>query len=162
MKVYHLTQNLTHRGIFIPAVPSIRLAHENDTIKRISTSLSLEGCLTAMPKGGDALKETIRETGGRFRLFAFNLDDMAMAPEAVIMPYMLVEKGLVPDALQTEEVWLTEPCMATEVTDIQIIDWSTYDDDLVPEWFSNGTDQPAVLTIIDHVTYKKIKETARL
>ena len=116
MKLYHVSFHLMHDGNFIPRVPEQRLLDENDTIPRICACSSIEGCLTAMPGGGDYLPESLEYTAGIIKVFEFESEDF-------LTPDYLHQNRLVADADITQEYWLLKPVSPKKSYFLMIQDW---------------------------------------
>lgn len=108
---------------FVPRIPRNRMEGENDSIPRICVSDNLNGCFTATSNPSyemysyqrenshcpyqqmshlDILMET-NQAGQMYRVYHFDMDE-----SEVVSPGDLHEKGWVPDALETNEHWITE------------------------------------------------------
>lgn len=158
MKLFHITTNLNHSGLFVPSIPFFRLKDEEATIKRVSTSFSIEGALTAMPRGGFLLQETLKENEGKLRILELDVVEAGIQINDLILPYALFQEGWVEDALITEEVWVLKSFQAQRMIDVQLLDWQEYEDDIYPEWM-NKTGNIPVITKIENIQIKTIKET---
>lgn len=105
MKLYHITMDLEHNGKFTARVPRNRLADEDSSTHRVCVSSILEGCFSAVPFGGLELKYTMEEVGA-FAIFEIDTDELGIPDDNVVGPKSLYEKGLVADALLTDEHWI--------------------------------------------------------
>lgn len=128
-------------------------------MKRVSTSFSLGGALTAMPKGGFLLGKTLKENNGLLRICELDAKSAGLVPEDFVLPYTLTEKGWVADALLTEEVWVLKPFQAQRLLDVRILDWKEYEDDLYPDWLPNKPKRIPVMTVIEKIKLQIVKET---
>lgn len=159
LKLYHVTTDFTHSGFFKPAIPSIRLEGENSTMKRVSLSFSIEGCLTAMPKGGVHLEKTLEETNGYLRIIELDTIMAGLTADDLILPFYLYEKGWVMDALATEEVWVLKPFQAQKIFDVRVVDFEAFEEELIPDWVKHKPPSLPVLRKIENITLQKIKES---
>ena len=107
---------------FIPRIPENRMDGENDSMPRICVSDSLTGCFTATSNPSYEMYSYTREeyncpyqhmsyldilleknqSGQMYRVYHFEMDE-----SEVVSPAELHEKGWVPDALETNEHWIT-------------------------------------------------------
>lgn len=125
LELFHVSRYREGEGAiqdFIPRIPRNRMNGENDSMPRICVSDNLMGCFTAMSNPSyemysyqresyhcpyqqmshmDILMET-NQAGQMYRVYHFDMDE----PE-VVTPAELHEKGWVPDALETNEHWIT-------------------------------------------------------
>lgn len=104
-KLYHISTDIHHNGVFTPRIPKDRFDFENDTIPRICVSDSIEGCLSALPRIFEV------EDGNRMYLQVVEIDvDVLKIPrEAILTPMQLYRRGYLDDALITNEHWITVP-----------------------------------------------------
>lgn len=107
---------------FVPRIPGNRMEGENASIPRICVSDNLNGCFTATSNPSyemysyqrenshcpyqqmshlDILMET-NQAGQMYRVYHFDMDE-----SEVVTPAELHGKGWVPDALETNEHWIT-------------------------------------------------------
>lgn len=159
MKLFHISTDLNHCGFFTPSFPLFHLEGEEATIKRVSTSFSMAGALTAMPRGGFLLRETLEKNDGLLRIFELDVFNTDLTPEDLVLPYTLTKKGWVADALVTEEVWVLKPFQAQRLLDVRVLDWKEYEDDLYPDWLMNKPKNIPVMTVIENINIQIIKET---
>ncbi len=97
MNLYHISINLSHDGTFVPAIPESRMQEEEDEIKRICVSTTIEGCFSALPSGGSRINDLAEKTGGVFRVFHIDTEACGIPDEAILSDNYLYEEGLVPD-----------------------------------------------------------------
>lgn len=107
MKLYHLTKDLTHNGMFYPRVPTNRAEIEDDVTPRICFSNSIEGALTAIPVPGSSFAELNESFGCVWKVF--ELDTDTIPSQSTINPKELYHDGKVLDAWLTGEHWVTQP-----------------------------------------------------
>lgn len=120
MVLYHVSK-ITDKKIekFVPRIPKERLPKENSTIKRICMSSSLEGCLSAVPWGQDAV-DAIDEYGTMlYRVHLFKIDKN---DKNLITPQQLKENKYVPDAMTNQEYWYMQEIVPDEVFIINVRD----------------------------------------
>lgn len=104
MKLFHIsldTENLEKK--FIPCIPECTGYGEDKEIPRICFAPSIEQCIQATHPADYPV-------GQRFAVFELTVDD---DDPYLIYPNELYDKGLVPDALENEEYWLTRPVYLT-------------------------------------------------
>lgn len=107
---------------FVPRIPKNRMDGENDSMPRICVSDNLIGCFRAMsnpayemfeyaeseyycPYQGMSYLDILLEknqSGQMYRIYHFDMET-----SEVVTPAELHEKGWVPDALKTNEHWIT-------------------------------------------------------
>jgi len=152
VKLYHISAHLENKEIFHPKIPNYRLKGENEIIKRISVSDSIEGCLTGMPNGGSSLGETLNQTNRLLKVFEFDLNEVNLAKGSVIPPHILFKNGWVIDALRTNEHWITQSIKPSNQYLIEVIRWEEYDEPVIPEYLDMKINDE-VMTIIESVIY---------
>ncbi|MFW5962147.1 MAG: hypothetical protein ACOCQR_00850 [bacterium] len=145
MVLYHITYNLKHDGIFIPKIPSKRLnvynynentdmiivknnILEEDQIKRVCVSKTVEGCLSSMPRANFFLKESFKKKGNKFKVF--KIDTKKLNIDNVLDEKFLYQKDLVRDAEVTKECWITESFIVSEV-DSFIIEVESFEETIL-------------------------------
>lgn len=106
MILYHVTQDLSHNGVFMPRIPVDRLAGEDSTTKRVCMSSSMEGSFSSMPSGGSGLDPMWENTNAVYKIFRINTDVYGLE---YLTPNELVRKEFVMDALITGEYWVLNP-----------------------------------------------------
>lgn len=117
---------------FIPRIPAHRASGEDDTVSRICTALTIEGCIHAHPDFIDRLNQS-DETHEFFDPYA-QMSYMQMFLEQGIAGYLmrvyhfevdraivcaddtLQEFGYVPDAHLNGEHWILEACSPTKIS----------------------------------------------
>lgn len=156
--LYHVSSDLKHSGLFTPGIPSIRLENENTTINRVCMAFTIEGCLTGMPRGGERLKETLKETDGYLLVHTLDTAKAKMSISEMELPFSLYTKGLVLDALMTDEVWVKKPFRAHKKTLIRLNAYEETLEDSVPEWVSPKPAECPVITRIENITYEIVEE----
>jgi hypothetical protein len=100
MKLFHIsldTDNLEKN--FIPCVPSCAGLGEDEETPRICFAPSIEQCI-------QATHPQDYRVGQYFTVFELIVDEN---DPCLYYPEELYNKGLVPDALETQEFWLTKP-----------------------------------------------------
>lgn len=128
-KYYHISTDLTQNGEFTPRIPSVRADNEDTTLPRICVSRTIEGAVSAIPNGGTRLYELISKNNGFLKLFIFDSETLDLNDDNMIDSDTLYEKGLVHDAIITDEYWITKPVTIPE-SDQQIIIPVTWDEDV--------------------------------
>lgn len=131
MKLYHISTNLNHTGLFDPRVPEIRLDCEEGSIRRISFSTSVAGCFTAIPEGGSCLERTNMSRNGFYKLFVCDTETAGIPREAIIGSQALYEYGWVLDAEVSQEVWVTQP-LQLDGHIIHVTSWEEASFDYIP------------------------------
>jgi hypothetical protein len=111
MKLYHLSSTIKHKGKFEPRILPIRHSlGENDNLPRVPVSTSIEGCLTAIPTGGAALRRrVVNMHHPLFRVFEIDTNKLGIPEKAIYYPQALYQGDNVVDALFTQEHWITSP-----------------------------------------------------
>lgn len=107
--LYHLSLDRIKGGILYPRVPESRMEGEDSILKRVCFAERLAGCLTAMPDGINIAKNLIalEERVGIPAIFHLYLtDEQKIKKENILPNEILAEKGFVPDARYTGEVWV--------------------------------------------------------
>lgn len=128
MILYHVTFDLMQDNVFVPRVPETRADSENDTIKRICFSRTVEGALSAMPDGGYRLDETIYKFDCLIKVFQLDTEKLNISPKNILEPEYLYERDYVRDALETEEYWILEDVVIPR-EDVEILEIINYDMD---------------------------------
>lgn len=105
-KLYHVTLDMEHNGVFSPRIPASRMKTEDATTKRICVADSIEGCLTASPFGAHYLSESLLETDDCIKVFVIDTEKLGLTSAEVISPDDLYQSGKVEDAYLTGEHWL--------------------------------------------------------
>lgn len=103
MYLYHASFDLNEKEkLFIPRIPKSKAKNENDSIKRICFSESIEGCLTAIGNLADQLETT------NWNILIFKVDTNELDKEYLRDP-QFIYNALVEDALITREWWYLNP-----------------------------------------------------
>lgn len=112
MKLYHLSFDLDQpkTKTFIPRIPSGALEDEDKSIPRICLSRNILGCVNAL----SAFNRTDidknwddKSTAYKAVLYSIDIDDIPSS--ALIGSVELYERGLVADAIITQEHWCLSP-----------------------------------------------------
>lgn len=182
-KLYHVTLDLDHPGVFEARVPKSRMKSEDNTIPRICVSDTVEGCLTSTPFGSHYLDESLMENSDLIKIFVIDTEKLGLLSSDILSPSELYQDGKVDDAMLTNEHWILrnitvpeEDHMVVTVTgfddtdwkyrfshsekavlDKLDIDWSDYDavDEACFEHF--GTESQSVCIIKD-VSFEVVKD----
>lgn len=106
--LYHVSLKKHCYNKFTPKIPQSRSRKtgENDTIKRICLSSSIEGCLTAIPERGLEYFSDQESRGVPFLLYIYSIDESCIEKSNIIEPKELLEKKYVFDAGITNEHWI--------------------------------------------------------
>lgn len=115
-KLYHVSRYAAKDKTFIPRIPSYRAFNENNTIPRICTSTSIEGCLNGIPQI-KSYADNVREARRVFKVFEFNIDKNKKSN--IITSDKL--KDEIPDIDITDEHWLTSKTIADKMYYISYI-----------------------------------------
>lgn len=136
--LYHLSLDVDQIIEFMPRVPESIMCDEDDTIERICLSDSIEKALSAAPWGGAALFDIFicGDFSRLIRVYEFIIDE---DNNSLISPEELYRKGLVPDAMLSNEYWYTEKLRPSKSYLIEI---SYYDEEM--------------MDIINYENYKEI------
>lgn len=134
--LYHLSRFSDQEVVeFIPRIPQSRARSENDTINRVCTAPTIEGCMLAHPTiiyymvdyfdlayscPYDHMAQLHSllergECGMFFRLYTFEVNESEL-----YTPDYLIEKGYVYDANATQEHWILNNCTPTAVSYVLI------------------------------------------
>jgi len=89
-KFYYVDTQSLHEVKFFPRVPMHRCKGEDDTVKRVTVALTINGALIAMPK-------------------TKHIDDIYYIHSCECDSYIIPTEEQVPDIMYTGEIWLTEP-----------------------------------------------------
>lgn len=122
MILYHVSTDLDHDGLFTPRIPSdIEDGDgEDNTIKRVCFSSSIEGCLGSMPDGGRGLRKYIKKRKSNrfvkvFILCVENFTGTVLSPSSV--------SNFVEDAYIHQEYWVLHPVRILHYVTLEIIDF---------------------------------------
>lgn len=166
MKVYHVSLDNNRVNIFTPRIPmeEMRLVEEDSTSSRFCVSTTIEGCLSAVPWGGESLA---LHKGENITVYEFDTDDL-INQENLILPSTLYKKGMVPDAMYTNEHWIVnESIQPTTIYNIildsyeeKIVSDVSYDDNLLLEDGLVTLDEVwnGDFVIIENIKYQLCKE----
>lgn len=105
-KLYHVSLDITHSGVFDSRVPESRMQDEDSVTPRICVSDSIEGCLTASGFGAHYLGENLFENNDLLKVFIFDTEKLGLTSDDVIFPEELYQSGKVDDANLTNEHWV--------------------------------------------------------
>lgn len=132
-KLYHVSLNLNHPGVFDLRVPESRMKDEDSVTPRICVSDSIEGCLTASAFGAHYLGESLMETDDLMKVFVIDTEKLGLTSSDVILPEELYQSGKVDDANLTNEHWILqsivvpeEDQMVVKVTGFNDSDWKPF------------------------------------
>lgn len=118
MKYYHMSIEEEVIEKFVPRVPQDRMVGEDDKIKRVCVSTSLNGCLSAVPWQYDIEYLAIEELP--IRVYEFELSE-----KDVLNSDYLYENNLVIDANVTKECWVLKEIEPTRIYDIVLREYSS-------------------------------------
>lgn len=140
MRLYHLSSDVWGESLtrtFSPRVPLCGMRGEDREIPRVCFSKSILGCVNAIPnshlfsdwhrQGWDCSdRDLVWDSGWNPELYGnavlYSIDTEDLAPGSFMDSLELYERGLVPDALATQECWCLEPIQMTgEIVDIRIL-----------------------------------------
>ncbi|MEG7882651.1 hypothetical protein [Bacillus paranthracis] len=129
MKVYHVSLDNKKTNVFAPRVPKeeMRLAEEDSTSARFCVSTTIEGCLSAVPWGGESLSLHDNKV---VTVYEFDTNDL-VNQENLIAPSTLYQKGFVPDAMYTNEYWIVNESIQPKNVFYIAID--SYEEIVVPD-----------------------------
>lgn len=105
-KLYHVSLDLKHSGVFSPRVPESRMDTEDAVTARFCVADSIEGCLTASPFGGHYLSESLLETDDCVKIFEIDTEKLGLTSSDVMFPNDLYQSGQLDDAYLTGEYWI--------------------------------------------------------
>lgn len=115
MHLFHISDDINQREkTFIPRIPDKIYNGENNTIKRICFSTSMENCMKA-------LYVPLFKKGTKFMLFETKINGR---DKNLIHPKELFNKDYVKDAIANDEYWYLKPITLTgELYMVQSIDY---------------------------------------
>lgn len=136
MKLYHLSTDIHHNGVFEPRIPSkdVRMKGEESETPRICVALTLEGCFSAIPSGGSRLDSLNESQKGYYKVFEIDTEKLGISDSDILNSDFLYESGKVEDAYITDEHWITTG-FAVPTEDSYVIllqDWEEEVHDLIP------------------------------
>lgn len=136
MKLYHLSTDIHHDGVFEPRIPSkdVRMKEEESETPRICVALTLEGCFSAIPSGGSRLDSLNESQKGYYKVFEIDTEKLGISDSDILNSDFLYESGKVEDAYITDEHWITTG-FAVPAEDSYVIllqDWEEEVHDLIP------------------------------
>jgi hypothetical protein len=106
---YHLSY-LGHEGTFTPRVPANRIKGiEEETILRVCVSTTIEGCLSALPRGKMTFAQANMERRGYYQVFKIDTEKLGIRDDFIIHSNTLYQNDWVRDAESTGECWITTP-----------------------------------------------------
>lgn len=131
---YHVSTDIAHTGIFTPRIPNDRYPDEDATTPRVSVSPSIADALTAIPHGGSQLSELLEHLHGYIKVFKIDTDKLGIHSSDIIGAQDLYNDGRVPDAENTNEIWITVPFVVVPADQeiIIISDWDEESYDVIP------------------------------
>ena len=104
-----------------PVIPENRLTDENETIPRICVSSSLDGCLTSI--GGLHIVSALDTGVSCVRFSVMTFDGEAVGKRHLVPSVRLYRLGYVWDAIDTDEFWITAPCVPESVSAMYLTDF---------------------------------------
>lgn len=132
-KLYHVSLDLTHTGVFTPRIPESRMDSEDDVTPRICVADSIEGCLTASPFGAHYLSESLLATDDCVKIFVIDTEKLGLTSSDVIPPDFLYQSGQVDDAYLSGEHWILhgftvppEDQSVVRITGLNDEDWKSF------------------------------------
>lgn len=116
MTLYNVSFNIENKArIFYPIIPDTYGKGENNTIKRVCLSDSVENCIQAMSSANRNLR-----VGAKFILRSVE----SSAIKNIIKPEELVSRNYVIDAIENHEYWSLDP-VCFSLTEYEILDFET-------------------------------------
>lgn len=129
MKLYHVSTNLNHSGVFYPRTPNERhIEHEDASYNRIALCENIKGCMTCLQTRGKSYNDVILETRGYFKVFEVDTKKLRIPKMCIVESNELYEKDLVRDALITNEHWITSSFQVPDKNAyiINVEDWELF------------------------------------
>jgi hypothetical protein len=130
MKLYHISSDFNETiETFIPRIPAFRATGEDERIKRVCTSSTINGCLNGEPSINyyvyyypqqeyfcpyeymgkmNTLLDHKEVVGHLMKVYEFEIDEAK-----VITPEELFNNKLVPDVINSKEHWILEEISPT-------------------------------------------------
>lgn len=112
MKLYHLSFDLDQPKVktFIPRIPPGALEDEDRSIPRVCLSRDVLGCVNALSAFERTdIDKNWDEDAKNYKAILYSIDTDEIHPSALIDSFALYERGLVADALITQEHWCLTP-----------------------------------------------------
>lgn len=132
-KLYHVSLDLAHSGVFAPRVPESRMESEDAVTARICVADSVDGCLTASPFGAHYLSESLLETDDCVKIFVIDTEKLGLTSSDVLFPGDLYQSGQVDDAYLSGEHWILtgftvppEDQLIVRITEVDDTDWKPF------------------------------------
>lgn len=132
-KLYHVSLDFTHSGVFTPRIPESRMESEDSVTPRICVADSIEGCLTASPFGSHYLSDSLLGTDDCVKVFVIDTEKLGLASSDVLSPDVLYQSGQVDDAYLSGEHWIlkeftvpAEDQSVIRITHVDDTDWKTF------------------------------------
>lgn len=102
MKLYNITFCLEdNRMVLEPVVPETVGDGENNTIPRVCFTDSIEHCMQALASSHKTFEKDV--------CFLVREAEISKNDKDLVFPETLRDKGLVPDAMENNEYWYTQP-----------------------------------------------------
>lgn len=170
MKLYRLELDVNNiKCSHFPRVPEILARNENNNIKRVCLSSSIEGAINSAPWGGGDIEDLFIDgfmPSILIRVYVYNINE---DDENLIHPIELYKQDLVPDAIYTDEHWYLDEISYDETFLIEITSFYGFvsEDDISYkdmeyikannvediELYINGC-----FTMVDGIKYNKVSE----
>lgn len=112
MKLYHLSFDLDQPKVktFTPRIPPGALEDEDRSIPRVCLSRDVLGCVNALSAFERTdIDKNWDEDARNYKAILYSIDTDEIHPSALIDSFALYERGLVADALITQEHWCLTP-----------------------------------------------------
>lgn len=125
MILYHISEN-TDLLIkeFVPRIPEYRASGEDNSIKRVCVSDSIEGCMMEYTCTMDIVRDIYcREEGLSRRIRVYTFDSNDINEDNFMKTEKLLERKLVPDALTSKESWIIQKIKPKSCFDIFDIEY---------------------------------------
>lgn len=156
-KLYHVSLDLNHPGIFDLRVPESRMKDEDSVTPRICVSDSIEGCLTASAFGAHYLGESLMETDDLMKVFVIDTEKLGLTSSDVITPEQLYQYGKVDDANLTNEHWILKE-LVIPAEDQMVVKVTGFDDGTWKPFFSYTEQQYMNSLTLDWKDYDAVEE----
>lgn len=106
MRLYNVSFDTNDKTVVLrPRIPESAGEGENKTIARICLADSIEHCMQAIAVGNRDIR-----VGAEFVVHM--VDTSSLQVGSLITPERLVQRGLVPDALENNEYWYLSPVLS--------------------------------------------------